>query len=193
MKAAQQHCIKGASIWEWASNDEGQPDVVLTAAGDVPTQEVIAAAWLLRHHVPELRTRVVNVVDLFTLESHRDHPHGLDDQAFVELFTETTPVIFGFHGYPRLIHELIYHRPNPSRFHVKGYIEEGTTTTPFDMVVSNQMSRYHIAIEALRRVPRIRSKSGGIIDKFEERLAVHRAYIQEYDQDMSEILNWSCN
>jgi len=190
MESAQAHCARGASIWHWASNDDGEPDVVLAAAGDVPTQEVIAAAWLLRREIPDLRVRVVNVVDLFTLDSHRDHPHAMDEDSFVELFTAHTPVIFGFHGYPRVIHELIYRRPNAERFHVRGYIEEGTTSTPFDMVVLNRLSRYHLAIEALRRVPRLRSKAGAIIDKFTERLAAHRVYIHEHGRDMPEIQNW---
>jgi xylulose-5-phosphate/fructose-6-phosphate phosphoketolase len=191
MKAAQEHCARGASIWEWAGNDEGQPDVVLASAGDAPTQETIAAAWLLRKYAPDLRVRVVNVVDLFTLESFKDHPHGLDGDGFRQLFTDDTPVIFAFHGYPRVIHELIYHRPNPERFHVRGYIEEGTTTTPFDMVVLNRISRYHLAIEALRRVPRLRSRAGGIIDGFNERLAAHSAYIKEHGADMPEITEWT--
>jgi xylulose-5-phosphate/fructose-6-phosphate phosphoketolase len=190
MDAAREHCARGASAWDWASNDEGEPDVVLAAAGDVPTEEIVAAAWLLRRELPELRVRVVNVVDLFTLVSHHDHPHGLDDAAFVELFTEDKPVIFAFHGYPRLIHELVYHRPNPGRFHVHGYIEEGRTTTPFDMLVLNRMSRYHLAIAALHRATRLRSRAGGVIDKFEERLTAHRAYIQEHDEELPEILNW---
>jgi xylulose-5-phosphate/fructose-6-phosphate phosphoketolase len=190
MDAAREHCARGASAWDWASNDEGDPDLVLAAAGDVPTEEIVAAAWLLRRELPELRVRVVNVVDLFTLVSHHDHPHGLDDAAFVELFTEDKPVIFAFHGYPRLIHELVYHRPNPGRFHVHGYMEEGRTTTPFDMLVLNQMSRYHLAIAALHRATRLRSRAGGVIDKFEERLTAHRAYIQEHDEELPEVLNW---
>ncbi len=190
MKAAQEHCARGASVWQWASNDAGDPDVVLTAAGDVPTEETVAAAWLLRRELPELRVRVVNVVDLLSLESHRDHPHGLDEDAFAAMFTETAPVIFAFHGYQRVIHELVYHRPDPQRFHVRGYNEEGTTTTPFDMVVQNQMSRYHLAILALRHATRMRSAAGAVIDKFEERLAAHRTYIRENDQDLPEVRDW---
>ncbi len=191
LKAAQEHCARGASIWQWASTDDGgQPDVVLAAAGDVATEETLAAAWLLRRELPEVRVRVVNVVDLLTLESHHDHPHGLDDEAFAALFTEEAPVIFAFHGYPRVIHELIYHRPKPERFHVRGYIEEGTTTTPFDILVRNQMSRYHLASEALRRVPRLRSNAGRVIDHFAERLIAHHAYIQEYDDDLPEVRDW---
>lgn len=190
MKAAQAHCARGAGIWEWASNDEGNPDLVLAAAGDVPTEEILATAWLLRHEIPELRIRVVNVVDLLTLESQRDHPHGLDERAFAELFTDSVPVIFAFHGYARVIHELIYRRPNPTRFHVRGYNEEGTTTTPFDMLVRNDISRYHLGILALRHAERVRSKAGPVIDKFEERLAAHRAYIRDYDEDLPEVREW---
>lgn len=190
IKAAQEHCARGASIWEWASNDAGQPDVVLAASGDVPTEETVAAAWLLRRAMPGLRVRVVNVVDLFTLESHRDHPHGLDDEAFRDLFTESAPVVFAFHGYQRVIHELIHHQVNPQRFHVRGYNEEGTTTTPFDMVVQNQISRYHLAILALRHATRVRSEAGAVIDAFEERLAAHQVYIREHDEDLPEVRDW---
>jgi len=190
MKAAQDHCARGASIWRWASNDDGRPDVVLACAGDAPTLEIMAAAWLLRRDIPELKVRVVNVVDLFTLESHREHTHGLDEQAFAELFTETVPVVFGFHGYARVIHELVYRRPNPERFHVRGYWEEGTTTTPFDMVVLNQVSRYHLAAEALRRVPRLRSEASSIIEHYNAKLAEHRSYIREHGVDMPEITEW---
>lgn len=190
MDAAREHCARGASVWEWASNDGGDPDVVLAAAGDVPTEEIVAAALLLRRELPELRVRVVNVVDLFTIISHRDHPHGLDHGAFIDLFTNDRPVIFAFHGYPRLIHELVHHRPNSNRFHVHGYMEEGRTTTPFDMLVLNGMSRYHLAIAALHRATRFRSRAGGVIDKFQERLAAHGIYIREHDVDLPEIVDW---
>jgi len=190
MKAAQAHCAKGASVWEWASNDEGRPDVILAAAGDAPTLEVMAATSLLRRELPELRVRVVNVVDLFTLIGHHDHPHGFDEASFSELFTDTAPVVFAFHGHPRVIHELAYRRPNSSRFHVRGYIEEGTTTTPFDMVVCNGMSRYHLAIEALHRTPRVQSRAGELIAEFRQKLSDHKAYIQEHGEDMPEIRNW---
>lgn len=135
--AAREHCRRGASVWEWASNDMGQPDLVLASAGDVPTEETVAAAALLRRELPDLRFRVVNLVDLFTPISHRDHPHGSEDRDFIELFTENKPIVFGFHGYPRVIHELVHHRPNPARFQVHGYMEEGSTATPFDMRVVN--------------------------------------------------------
>ena len=191
MPAARRHCARGASVWEWASNDDGgEPDVVLGCAGDVPTLETVAAAWLLRKHIPELRVRVVNVVDLMTLSPPAYHPHGVDAEAFLEMFTESAPVIFAFHGYRRMIHDLVHGRPNPARFHVRGYIEEGTTTTPFDMVVVNQVSRYHLAMEALRRVTRLRSKSEDVIQFFDEQLAKHRAYVEQHLEDMPEIKDW---
>jgi xylulose-5-phosphate/fructose-6-phosphate phosphoketolase len=191
MDSAREHCSRGASVWQWAGNDEGgDPDVVLGCAGDVPTLETIAAAWLLRSHIPELRVRVVNVVDLMTLPSHRDHPHGLDESSFKDLFTDTAPVVFAFHGYPRVIHELVYRRPDDERFHVRGYIEEGTTTTPFDMVVRNGMSRFHLAIEALHRVGRLQSKSGDLINYFNKKLDEHRCYVPAHGEDMPEIRNW---
>jgi xylulose-5-phosphate/fructose-6-phosphate phosphoketolase len=192
MDAARRHCARGASVWEWAGNDQGsEPDVVLASAGDVPTLETVAAAWLLRKHLPELKLRLVNVVDLMVLSPPAYHPHGMDAEAFLELFTERAPVIFAFHGYRRMVHDLVHGRPNPERFHVRGYMEEGTTTTPFDMVVANQISRYHLAMEALRRVPRLRSQSAHLIDTFESKLAEHRLYIQEYLQDMPEIRDWT--
>jgi xylulose-5-phosphate/fructose-6-phosphate phosphoketolase len=190
MPSAKEHCARGASIWEWASNDASQPDVVFAAAGDTPTLEMMGAVWLLRQALPELRLRVVNVVDLFTLIPHSDHPHGFDEQSFIELFTESAPVVFAFHGYPRVIHELTYRRPNGDRFHVRGYIEEGTTTTPFDMTVLNKMSRYHLAIEALHRTSRVQSRAGEIIGAFQQKLAQHEVYIREHGEDMPEIRNW---
>ncbi len=190
MEQAKAHCDKGASVWEWASNDKGDPDVILAAAGDVPTEEMLAAAWLLRKDAPDVRVRVVNVIDLLTLESHRDHPHGFDENAFAEMFTRDKPVVFAFHGYPNAIHELVHHRPNPERFHVKGYQEEGTTTTPFDMVVENGLSRFHLAMEALRRVTRISSKAGRLIDTYNERLVQHKDYIRKHGEDIPEIADW---
>jgi len=185
MDAARRHCAAGASVWEWASTDAEHPEVVLAAAGDVPTRETVAAAWWLRRIVPDLRVRVVNVVDLYTLQSPRDHPHGLSVDRFAELFGPTTDVVFAFHGYPNVIHELIHHRPEPQRFHVRGYVEEGTTTTPFDMTVLNRMSRYDLAIEALRRTGR-----GDASGVFEHKLAEHRRYIREHDEDMPEVQTW---
>ncbi|MEJ2634123.1 MAG: phosphoketolase family protein [Calditrichia bacterium] len=191
MDEAIRHCARGVSVWEWGSNDEGNPDVIMASAGDVPTEESVAATWLLRQKFPDLRVRLVNIVDLFTLISHRDHPHGLDEDAFAEIFTADKPVIFAFHGYPRVIHELVHHRPNPQRFHVHGYIEEGRTTTPFDMRVLNKLSRFHLGIAALNRTPRLRSHAGIIIDEFTKKLNEHEAYIREHDDDMPEIKNWA--
>jgi len=189
LEAARAHCARGASIWEWASC-EGEPDIVLAAAGDVPTAETLAAAWLLKRELPALKVRVVNVVDLLTLESAGDHPHAMDEAAFTALFTDTAPVVFAFHGYPLLIHELIYRRPDPGRFHVKGYREEGTTTTPFDMLVVNGMSRYDIAIEALHRTARLRTQAGDVIERYETKLTTHRAHITAHGEDMPEITEW---
>jgi xylulose-5-phosphate/fructose-6-phosphate phosphoketolase len=184
--AAREHCARGVSVWEWAGHDGEHADIVLAAAGDVPTREIIAAAWWLRREAPDLRVRVVNVVDLFVLQSPHDHPHGLSDETFTTLFGTMTDVVFAFHGYPGVIHELIHHRPNSSRFHVRGYTEEGTTTTPFDMTVLNHISRYDLAIEALRRTGRARQ-----IAVFERKLAAHRTYIREHDQDTPEVQGWS--
>ncbi|MBX6332468.1 MAG: phosphoketolase family protein [Gemmatimonadaceae bacterium] len=182
---ARRHAAAGASAWEWASNDAGRPDVILAAAGDVPTRETLAAAWWLRREVPDLRVRVVNVIDLFALQSRRDHPHGLTDDRFLALFGADTEVVFAFHGYPTVIHELVHHRPEPQRFHVRGYVEEGTTTTPFDMTVLNRMSRYDLAIEALMRTGR-----DDRIAPFTRKLAQHREYIRAHDEDMPEVQQW---
>jgi len=192
MEAAREHCARGASVWKWASNDgDDEPDVILAAAGDVPTQEAVAAVWLLRKHMPELKVRMVNVVDLMVLSPPAYHPHGLDPQAFRDLFTLDRPVIFAFHGYMRMIHDLVHGRPNPSRFHVRGYIEEGTTTTPFDMVVQNRISRYHLAIEALRRARGDSGPAGEVIEHFRAELDRHALYIREHLEDMPEVANWT--
>jgi len=191
IEQAREHCSRGASVWEFASNDNGkEPDIVLAAAGDVPTIEIMATAWLLRKHIPELRVRVVNVVDLMTLYTHKEHPHGMDELSFESLFTNHVPVVFAFHGYPRVIHELIHNRPNEERFHVRGYIEEGTTTTPFDMVVLNEMSRFHMAIEALRRQRRLRSEVGHLIEMFEKKLIDHCNCIKDTLEDLPEVKDW---
>jgi xylulose-5-phosphate/fructose-6-phosphate phosphoketolase len=191
-ETAGEHCARGASIWRWAgSPGEGPPDVVLAAAGDVPTLEIVAAAWLLRRHAPGLRVRVVNVVDLMTLFAPRFHPHGLRDDAFVALFTEDAPVVFAFHGYPRAIHELIHGRPGPERFHVRGFNEEGTTTTPFDMVVLNGMSRYHLCLEAIHRAgPRGRAEGAALAALCRAMLDRHPGYIREHLEDMPEVRDW---
>jgi xylulose-5-phosphate/fructose-6-phosphate phosphoketolase len=191
MDEAIRHCARGASVWQWASNDQGgEPDVVLAAAGDIPTLEAVAAAWWLRRHAPEMKVRVVNVVDLMTLFPREHHPHGMSETQFVELFTEDRPVVFAFHGYQRAIHEIVHGRPNAERFHVRGFNEQGTTTTPFDMVVLNEMSRYHLCIEALRRVPRMRQRAPELIDRCQELIAQATAYSREHFEDMPEIREW---
>lgn len=190
MNDARQHCEDGASIWHWACTDKGQhPDIVLACAGDVPTMETVAAAWLLRNHLPELKVRVVNVVDLMVLPPPALHPHGLKEKKFAELFTDSSDVIFAFHGYVRIIHDLIHGRPEPERFHVRGFMEEGTTTTPFDMVVLNNVSRYQLAIEAIRRSGS--TNANHIVKLFEQKLDEHQLYIREYLDDMPEIKNWT--
>jgi len=191
MDAAREHCARGASVWAWAGNDGGgDPDIILGCAGDVPTQETLAAAWLLRQRLPEMKVRVVNVVDLMRLWSPDLHPHGMDEETFVELFTAATDVVFAFHGYPRAIHEILHGRSKAERFHVRGYIEEGTTTTPFDMVVLNRMSRYHLCMDAIRRAKRRLAGADALIGYCEDKLREHRAYIIEHLEDMPEITNW---
>src|SRR6185437_13610789 len=189
MDAAARHCGAGASIWRWASNDEGgEPDVLLAAAGDIPTLEVTAAAWLLRKHAPALKVRVVNVVDLMCLAPRVIHPHGLEEAKFIELFTENKPVVFAFHGYQRAVHAIIHGRTNTARFHVRGFIDEGTTTTPFDMVVRNEMSRFHLCMEALRRSGY--SQAGPLMKWCQDMLAKHQTYIREHFEDMPEVRDW---
>jgi xylulose-5-phosphate/fructose-6-phosphate phosphoketolase len=191
MAAARAHCARGASVWPWASREGGgAPDVVMASAGDIPTLETVAAVWLLRRHAPGLRVRMVNVVDLMTLFAPRLHPHGLPDSAFVELFTERAPVIFAFHGYQRAIHELIHGRPDVERFHVRGFNEEGTTTTPFDMVVRNGMSRYQLCLEALRRIPGGDERFAALAAHCRAMLKRHPDYIREHLEDMPEVRDW---
>ncbi len=189
---ARLHCASGASIWRWASTDDGaDPDVILASAGDVPTLETLAAACLLRSFVPELRVRVVNVVDLMALFPPDVHPHGLDAIRFLELFTADRPIVFAFHGYQRAIHQIIHGRPAAERFHVRGYNEEGTTTTPFDMVVRNGMSRYHLCQEALRRAARIPPGASALVERCREQLVRHEHYIREHLEDMPEVRDWT--
>ncbi len=191
LEAAEAHCKRGASTWDWASNaGEQTPDVVLACAGDVATLETVAAAAWLREHAPALRVRVVNVVDLMTLPPTSEHPHGMSAERFDELFGMVTPVVFAYHGYAGAAHQLLHGRPNTQRFHVRGYREEGTTTTPFDMVVLNQTSRYHLVIEALRRAPRPALGVEALIAKCNEMLATHSAYIREHFEDLPEIRDW---
>ena len=192
MAAARAHAAAGASVWPWASTDgDGEPDIVLAAAGDIPTLEIVAAAWLLRRHLPELRVRVVNVVDLMALFTPDVHPHGIPPAKFTELFTDSVDVVFAFHGYQRAIHEIIHGRPQASRFHVRGFNEEGTTTTPFDMVVMNDMSRYHLCLEALRRAGRSVAGATALADHCRAMLERHHTYVREHLEDMPEVRDWT--
>ena len=197
MEAAIEHADAGAATWECASNDGGgEPDVVLGCAGDIPTLETVAAAHWLRENAPELKVRVVNVVDLMTLFPREFHPHGMDETRFVELFTADKPVVFAFHGYQRAIHEIVHGHVDVDRFHVRGFNEQGTTTTPFDMVVLNAMSRYHLAAEALRRVGdasglRLGDRAPTLISKCEAAIARATAYSREHFEDPPEISNWT--
>ena len=189
MDAAVEHCAAGASVWDWASNDAGgEPEVVLAAAGDIPTLEAVAAAWLLRKHAPSLKVRVVNVTDLMCLYPRIRHPHGLEEAKFLELFTAEKPVVFAFHGYPRAMHGILHGRTHAERFHVRGFIEEGTTTTPFDMVVLNEMSRFHLCMEALRRSGY--PQAGPLMEWCQEMLARHQTYTREHFEDMPEVRDW---
>jgi xylulose-5-phosphate/fructose-6-phosphate phosphoketolase len=193
MDEAVKHCDVGIGIWDWASNDPdgSEPDVVMACAGDVPTLETIAAVGLLREHLSELKIRVVNVVDLMTLQPKEEHPHGISDAEFDGLFTPDRPVIFAYHGYPYLIHRLTYKRKNHDNMHVRGFREEGTTTTPFDMVVLNGLDRFHLAIDVIERVPGLGSKAAHARQHFRDKLIEHRNYIDQHGQDMPEIQNWS--
>ena len=191
MQAAREHCARGASVWSWVSNDEGaEPDIVLAAAGDIPTLEVIAAAGLLREHLPDLKVRVVNVVDLMTLFTPDAHPHGMTAEMFDELFTRDTQVVFAFHGYQRAIHEIVHGRANADRFHVRGFTEEGSTTTPFDMVVRNGMSRYHLCMLALRYAARTSYGAESMLQLCTTMLERHEAYVREHLEDLPEVRNW---
>lgn len=185
------HCTKGLGIWEWASNDDDGPDVVMACAGDVPTMETLAAVALLREHVPDLKVRVVNVVDLMRLQPQSEHPHGLSDADFDALFATDVPVIFAYHGYPWLIHRLTYRRTNHAHLHVRGYKEEGTTTTPFDMAVMNHIDRFNLAIDVLDRVPRLAATSAGARELFKNELIRHRQYVRTYGEDLAEIRDWA--
>ena len=189
MPAAIEHTRSGASIWEWASNEQGEPDVVIASAGDVPVIESLAAVSILREHLPQLKIRYVNVVDLMTLEPQTIHPHGLSESAFDRLFTRDKLVIFAFHGYPGLIHRLAYKRTNHANFHVHGFQEEGTTTTPFDMVVLNKLDRFHLVKDVLQRLPRM-VNTQFVLNLMNAKLAMHKAYICEHGEDMPEISDW---
>ncbi|HEV2846618.1 MAG TPA: phosphoketolase family protein, partial [Thermoanaerobaculia bacterium] len=191
MDAAVKHCTAGIGIWDWASNDQGgEPDVVMACAGDVPTLETLAAVDLMRQMLPELKVRVINVVDLMTLQPASEHPHGLSDKDFDVLFTTNKPIIFAFHGYPWLIHRLTYRRTNHKNLHVRGYKEEGTTTTPFDMVVLNDLDRFHLVEDVIDRVPQLGPRGAYVKQALRNKLIDHRLYIEEHGDDMPEIRDW---
>lgn len=191
MDAAVKHCSAGIGLWELASNDhDGEPDIVMAAAGDVPTLETLAAIDLLRRHLPELKVRFINVVDLMTLQPKEEHPHGLSDRDFDGLFTTDKPILFAYHGYPWLIHRLTYRRTNHGNLHVRGFKEEGTTTTPFDMAVRNDIDRFHLAADVVNRVPKLGYRAASFKQHLRDRLIEHRHYIAEHGQDMPDIRDW---
>ncbi len=191
MDAAIKHCTAGVSIWEWASSDrDGQPDVVMACAGDIPTLETLAAVDYLRHYFPELKVRTINVVDLFRLQASAYHPHGLNDEDFDTLFTTDRPVIFAFHGYPGLVHRLTYNRTNHGNFHVHGYKEAGTTTTPFDMAVLNELDRFHLVMDVIDRVASLGARAAHVKQAMQFKLLDNQAYTREHGEDMPEVKNW---
>jgi len=191
MDQAKKHCTAGIGIWEWASNDRGsEPDVVMACAGDVPTLETLAAVSILREHFPDLKIRVVNVVDLMKLQPQTEHPHGLSDTDFDEIFTKEKPVIFAFHAYPWLIHRLTYRRTNHHNIHVRGYKEEGTITTPFDMTVLNDLDRFHLVMDTIDRVPQIGGSGIYLKQQLKDKLIEHKQYIAKNGEDLPEIRNW---
>ncbi|HJW68746.1 MAG TPA: phosphoketolase, partial [Candidatus Binatia bacterium] len=191
MDQAIAHCTAGIGIWEWASNDKGSdPDVVMACCGDVPTLETLAAVDILRQRVPEVKIRVINVVDLMKLQPSSEHPHGLRDRDFDVLFTRDKPVIFAFHGYPWLIHRLTYRRTNHGNLHVRGYKEEGTTTTPFDMTVRNEMDRFHLVSDVIDRLPQLGPRAAYAKQAIRDKLIEHEQYIAEHGDDMPEITGW---
>jgi xylulose-5-phosphate/fructose-6-phosphate phosphoketolase len=190
IESAVRHCEAGLGIWPWASNDDGAPDVVMACAGDVPTLETLAAVTLLREYVPGIRVRVVNVVDLMALQPPSEHPHGLDDERFDEIFTRDKPIIFAFHGYPGIVHRLTYRRTNHANLHTRGYKEEGTTTTPFDMVVLNNLDRYQLALDAIRRIPRLKDEVPLATERYTQTIERHREYVIAHGEDLPEVRNW---
>jgi xylulose-5-phosphate/fructose-6-phosphate phosphoketolase len=194
MDAAIEHCTRGIGVWEWASNDQGtEPDVVMACCGDVPTLETLAAVSILREHLPELKIRVVNVVDLMKLQPDTEHPHGLTDRDFDALFTKDKPIVFAFHGYPWLVHRMTYKRTNHDNMHVRGYKEEGTITTYFDMTVLNDLDRFHLVQDVINRLPQPGAKGAKLKTMMKNKLISHKKHIEKYGQDMPEILNWKWN
>jgi len=192
MDEAIAHCTRGIGVWDWASNDEGsEPDVVLACAGDVPTLETVAATAILARELPDLKVRVINVVDLMRLQPEREHPHGLSDREFDALFTTAQPVIFAYHGYPLLIHRLTYRRTNHHNLHVRGYKEEGTTTTPFDMVMLNDLDRFHLVMDVIDRVPGLGERAAHLRQRMIDERLRHRAYTREHGEDPPELTAWS--
>ncbi|HTJ34350.1 MAG TPA: phosphoketolase family protein [Dactylosporangium sp.] len=193
MDAAVEHCARGAGVWSWAGTDDGStdPDIVLACAGDIVTMETVAAAQILRERLPKFRVRVVNVVDLMTLPRRKDHPHGMSETLFTELFTDTVDVVFAFHGYPGAIHQLVHGRPDADRFRVRGFVEEGTTTTPFDMTVRNGVSRYHLVMDAINNAKRLPPGAAELKAWCERKLAEHQVYVVEHLEDMPEVRDWS--
>jgi xylulose-5-phosphate/fructose-6-phosphate phosphoketolase len=186
------HCTRGIGIWQWASNDEGaEPDVVMACAGDVPTLETLAAVDILRREVPDLKVRVVNVVDLMRLQDEKEHPHGMPDREFDSLFTTNKPIVFAYHGYPWLIHRLTYRRTNHGNLHVRGYKEEGTTTTPFDMVMLNDLDRYHLVMDVIDRVPSLGNRAAHLRQEMSDKRVESRAYTREHGEDAPEVRDWS--
>jgi len=192
MDAAIKHCTAGIGIWDWASNDRGsEPDLIMACAGDVPTVETLAAVMILHEHVPDLKIRVINVVDLMRLQPAEEHPHGLSHREFDVLFTTDKPIIFAYHGYPWLIHRLTYRRTNHGNLHVRGYKEEGTTTTPFDMLVRNDMDRFHLVDDAIERVPKLGPVAAYARQAVRDKLIEHKEYITKHGEDMPEIRDWT--
>jgi xylulose-5-phosphate/fructose-6-phosphate phosphoketolase len=191
MDEAVAHCTRGIGIWDWASSDIGKPDVVLACAGDIPTLETVAAAAMLRERLPRLAVRVINVVDLMRLQPDSEHPHGMPDHEFDALFTGDRPVIFAYHGYPWLIHRLTYQRRNHQNFHVRGYREEGTTTTPFDMVMLNEMDRFHLVMDVIDRVPGLGARAAHLRQEMVDERLRHRAYTREVGDDMPDVRDWA--
>jgi xylulose-5-phosphate/fructose-6-phosphate phosphoketolase len=186
------HCARGIGIWEWASNDEGlEPDLVMACCGDVPTLETLAAVALLREHLPDLKVRVVNVVDLMRLQPDTEHPHGLSDKEFDALFTTDRPIVFAYHGYPWLIHRLAYRRANHRNLHVRGYKEEGTTTTPFDMVMLNDLDRFHLVIDAIDRVPGLAGRAAHLRQQMEEQRLLCRTWTRQHGEDHPDVRDWT--